>query len=253
MENKYTWVKGEEAAYLKPIYLIDGWAWSMKDHLRRSFLYKNSQFELDNDDRDSRPFKNIVRAILNVQYRTEGFDVKDIELYVNEAENYYKSFLTRKFFENWALENGFDTFIDDLVESYVDFGGVLVKNVEGVKPEVVHLSTLAFCDQTNILKGPFAIEHLLSPDELREMKGWGDLKNGATMSVDELITIWEKANKEDEHENYIKVLEIHGILQEDWLGKGNGHTNQIQVIGFYKDQTGKEQGVTLFAKKEPKL
>jgi hypothetical protein len=250
----YDWVTTEKGRYEKPIELAEGWFWSFKDHVKRTILYKNSQFEESNESRDERPFKNIVRPILNLQYRTEGFDVKDIEIYVDSAENYYKSFLVKKFFDKWALENEIDTFIDDLVESYVDFGGVLVKNIDGARPEVVNLATLAFTDQTNLLKGAFAIEHLLTPDELRDMKGWGDPSNGATKSVDELVTIWE-ANR-DEDEAYIKVYEVHGILPEYWLGgdiKEEKSTRQIQVIAYYKDQQSEEQGCTLFAKKEPKL
>ena len=78
----FDFVIEQEAGFSKPISLVDGWNWNWKTHIRRSLLYKNSQFEEANDDRKDRPFKNIVRPILNVQYRTEGFDVKDIELYV---------------------------------------------------------------------------------------------------------------------------------------------------------------------------
>src|SRR3990167_1824234 len=266
MENKYTWVKGEEAAYLKPIYLIDGWAWSMKDHLRRSFLYKNSQFELDNDDRDRRPFKNIVRPILNVQYRTEGFDVKDIELYVNDEDLYYQSLLVDKFHEKWALKHQIDTFIDDLIESYVDYGGALVKNVDEERPEVVNLLFLAFCDQTGILSGPFAIKHFFSPSELRDMadSGWGDKKNGATISLEALIKLSEPKKKQDNNQQsnatpgkYIEIYEIHGDLPEKWL-KGNTedegkYAPQIQIIAYYKNKDDQDIGVTLFASKEPRL
>src|SRR3990167_4720188 len=158
--NIYETVIEEKNAYLKPINVLEGWDWGMRDHLRKSTLYKNSQFEVQNDKRDKRPFKNIVRPILNIQYRTEGFDVKDIEIYVNNPETYYKSFLVKKFHDKWALDNEIDSFIDEVVGSYVDYGGVLVKNVNGAKPEVVNLLTLAFCDQTDILSGSFAI-HVL--------------------------------------------------------------------------------------------
>src|SRR5690606_14938177 len=119
----------------------------------------------------SRPFKNIIRPILNVAYRTEGFDVKDIVPFVNDLKNYYKSFLVKKFHPRWARENDIDTFIDDMVESYVDYGLALVKNVNDVRPEVVELQTIAFCDQTDILGGPLCILHAYQPDELADMKG----------------------------------------------------------------------------------
>ena len=94
--NIYDYIKEQEVAYQKPISLTDGWDWCMKDHLRRSFLYKNSQFEEENENRNLRPNKNIVLAIRNVQNRLEGFDVKDIDLYVDDADDYHLSLLTRK-------------------------------------------------------------------------------------------------------------------------------------------------------------
>ncbi len=166
MRDVYSFVEEQEIAFRNKIPLEDGWMWNFADHIKRSFLYKNSQFLDKNEDRDKRPYKNIVRPILNIQYRTEGFDVKDIELYVDNSEEYYKSFLVKKFHDMWALKNEIDTFIDELVESFVDYGGVLVKNVKGIRPEVVDLRTIAFSDQTDFLSGPFAIKHYMSPSQL---------------------------------------------------------------------------------------
>lgn len=242
----------------------------MKEHLRRSFLYKHSQFSEDNDDRANRPFKNVIRPILNIQYRTEGFDVKDIELYVNNSDNYWKSYLVDKFHEKWTLENQMDTFIDAMVESFVDYGGVLVKNVNEKKPEVVDLLSLAFCDQTSILSGPFGIKHNYNPQELRDMaeNGWGDSKHGATISIDALIKLSEPKKQENTYGTqpnatpgkYIEIYEIHGVLPEHWLNYERNYSEenekdvpQIQICAFYKDKDNHDQGVTLFASKEPKL
>ena len=254
----YDFVIAQEAGYSKPIILEDGWSWSFKEHIRRSFLYKNSQFEEKNDDRNLRPFKNIVRPILNIQYRTEGFDVKDIEIYVDNSESYFKSFLVKKFHDRWSLKNQIDTFIDEVVESYVDYGGTLVKNIDESRPEVVDLKTLAFCDQTNILSGPFAIKHFFSPSELKEMKNWGDEKFGATMSIDGLIALSEPKKSSSEGVistpgNYIEVYEVHGTLPGKWLGKEEDYLPQIQIIAFYKNDKDQKTGVTLFRAKESKL
>ena len=261
----YNFVIEERAGFDKTVNISDGWDWGFKEHIRRSTLYKNSQFEQSNENRDKRPFKNIVRPILNIHYRTEGFDVKDIELYVNNPEKYYKSFLVKKFHEDWALKHEMDTFIDDVVESYVDYGGVLVKNVEGVRPEVVNLQTVAFCDQTDFLSGPFAIQHNLSPQQLREMgkNGWGEKSKGATIDLETLIVVSENQKENDYTQNstpgkYIEVFEVHGTFPEDWLkGKDDveegKYIQQIQIVSFYKDEEDNEIGVTLFSSKEPKL
>lgn len=267
----YAYIQEQESGYKQGIPLDEGWFWSMKDHIRRSFLYKHSQFERDNENRDKRPFKNIVRGILNVQYRTEGFDVKDIEIYVDNPDTYYKSFLIKKYHDKWALENQVDTFIDELVQSYVDYGGALIKNVKGIRPEVVDLKTIAFCDQTDILKGPFAIKHYFSPSELRDMTnvGWGT--TGATISIEDLILKAEsstnrikEAGETKTPGNYIEVYEVHNCSPQDFEGSvqtAEGYNEEskdysepmIYVCAFYSDENGNPQGVTLFANKEPKL
>ena len=241
----FDFIKKKEVEYQKPIELEDGWMWSMKNHLRRSFLYKHSQFEEENENRELRPFKNITRPILNIQYRTEGFDVKDIELYVDNPDIYYKSFVVKKYHEKWARENFIDTFIDDVVESYVDYGGVLARDTASSRPEVIDLRNLAFCDQRDILSNPFAIKHSFSPSKLREMKKWGDPKYGATIGIEDLIVLCK-----DEKE--IAVYEVHGVLPGKWIGM-EGDVQQIQIVSFYKKQNGEKQGITLFKHREPKL
>ena len=253
-ETIYDWVKGQEAIFTRTVEITDGWSWNLKEHIRRCFLYKHSQFERDNENRDKRPFKNIVRGFLDVRYRTEGFDVKDIELYVNDPEIYYKSFLVKKFHEDWALEHSIDTFIDEVVESIADYGGVLVKNVNEVKPDVVDLQTIAFCNQHNILSRPFAIKHMMSPDELRDMQenGWGEESNGATIGIEALIDLTK--DEQELHDGEIEVYEVYGVLSESWLkgGESKKGVRQEQIIAYYKNSEDKETGVTLFKSKVPK-
>jgi hypothetical protein len=186
-----------------------------------------------------------------VSYRTEGFDVKDIELYVDNPDEYYKSFLVKKYHTKWALENEIDTFIDEVVESYTDYGGALVRNTNKKRPEVVDLRTLAFCNQTNLLDYPFCIKHSFSPAQLREMNKWGTAENGATISLDQLIELCKD-------EKDIEVYELHGTLPSEWLSDNQTDgevfdTPQIQVVAFYKDTNKIEYGVTLFKHKEPNL
>ena len=143
---------------------------------------------------------------------------------------------------------GMDTFIDDVVECYVDYGGVLVRKVEGGRPEVIDLRSLAFCNQRNIIANPFCIKHTLSPSELRDMPGWGDSSNGANIDIETLLVLCK-----DEKE--IVAYELHGTLPEEWLGGENDKKDipQIQIVAFYKDKDKNEVGVTLFKKKMPVL
>lgn len=249
----------QETAYQLPIEPIEGWSWGMKNHVRRSALYKNSQFEIDNENRTKRPNKNIVLPLLNIQYRLEGFDVKDIEIYTTNPDSYHKSFLIKKYHEKWAREQGIDTFIDKIVESYVDYGGVLVKN--GKELEVVDLQTVAFCDQTDILSGAFAIKHYFNPEQLREMTAWD------SDAIDKAILQAEYAKEQDKENiqsktpsKYIEVYEVHGVFPNDILYSdqegyepSKDYSPQIHIISFYQDSTGRKNGITFFKKREPIL
>lgn len=269
----YEYVKKEEANYRTlPIQVADNYEWQMYEHIRRTVLYKNSQFTTGNND-STRPYKNVIRPILNLQYRAEGFDVKDIELFVNDPQEYYKSFLLKKYHEKWARENDIDTFIDDMVESYIDFGGALVKDVNAERPIVVPMQQLAFCDQTDILSGAICLRHNYSVDQLKAMeaKGWGNKANGATTTIDELITLCSAEKSPDNLPNapkiktpskYIEVFELHGTFPQSWLtpdadipdSDKYNYTPQMHIIAYYKGKETADQGksgVTLFRGKEP--
>jgi hypothetical protein len=253
--NLFDYIKGQEEAYSMPIDLTDEWSWSMRDHINRSFLYINSQFSESNDVRDQRPFKNIILPILNIQFRTEGFDVKDINLFVDNPDNYYKSLLVNKYHNKWALKNEIDTFIDEMVENYGTYGGVLVRKTKRARPEVIDLRTLAFANQTDILNHPFGILHEMSFGELRQeakARGWGE--EGADIDIESLITLVQKEEK-----NTVQLYEIHGTLPveylegEDIIDESEEYVNQVQIVAFYQDENSQRQGVTLFKKEEPEL
>ncbi len=254
METIFDYITAEQEKYNKEVEIEEGWSWSMKAHLKRSFLYLNSQFEEQNDNRDLRPFKNIVLPILNIQFRTEGFDVKDIELYVDNPDEYFKSLLVKKYHINWALAKEIDTFIDDMVEAYATYGGVLIRKTQGAKPEVIDLKRLAFANQHNLMVNPFGILHEMSFAELREKVdnyGWGD--EGSDIDIETLIQLVKKEDK-----SVVKIYEVHGNLpveflnDEDIVGESKKDVNQIQVVAEYKNPEGQKAGVTLFRKKMPK-
>ncbi len=264
-QGVFSYIRSEENAYQIPVKISDGYEWNMARHIKLSTLYALSQYETGNSD--DKPFKQIIQPILNLQYRAEGFDVKDIVLYVNDKKNNHKSFLVKKYYEKYVREHDLDTVIDDSVESYVDLGGTLIKSVDGKLPESVPLGRIAFCDQTDMLSGPLCEKLSLSPDQLKDMEsvGWGNEKNGATMTVDDLITmsrsykvIDPKNSPTDTPGKYIEVYELHGVLPDMWLnkegfeGEEGKFTRQLQVVSFYKNDKGEKNFVVLFKGKESK-
>ena len=262
----YEFILNEESAWRTArVPLASNWRdWNMFEHIDRSFTLLNSRFYKGNQDY-TRPFDNIILPIRNANIRVEGFDVKDVQIYVDNAENYHKSFIARKKHDWWAKDNEIDTAIDESVESYFDYGLALLKNVNEARPQVVPLQQIAFCDQTDIMSGPICLKHNYSIAELLDFKGkWKDeeidkaiLMSRTTQDVDSADGDTTKTPGK-----YAEVYELHGMFPESWLGaeklgedwKDTGkYSPQIHIITYYISPADKsKQGITLFKGKEPK-
>ena len=232
--------------------------WNMKEHIERCTNVANGWFHSGKND-GLRPYDDIVTPVINVAFRSEGFDVKDIVPFVNDVNESYKSFIVKKLHPQWARKHELDTFIDDVVESSVIYDLVLVKDINEKRPEVVDLKTIAFCDQTDVMAGPICIKHQYTPAELVSFKGkWDDDK------IDEAITMAsaEKSNsiaqgrKAKTPSKYIEVYELRGNVPEMWLEEGGEmykYTPQIHIVSYYTNAEGNKQGITLFKGKDKPL
>ncbi len=260
----FGYIKSQESMYQKPIELPGGWRWGMKEHIETSYLYTHSQ--LVTGDKEFKPVKNITRPILNLNHRTEDIELKDVQIYVDDPENYHLSFLVKKYHDDvFAQENDLDTFFDELNVSRIDYGAGLSKQLDKPCPEVVPLQSIAFCDQTDILSGPIGIKHFYSPDQLMDMvkRGWGKEENGATISVEDLIKLSREEKKEDyggtitqTPGRYIEVYEVHGNLPKKFASyeeQSEEYETRLYICAFYqKKGSSEQQGVILFTKPETK-
>lgn len=249
-------IQEEEAWRTARVPLASNWRdWNMYEHIDRSFLLKNSRFYQGTQDY-RRPFNNIILPIANVNYRTEGFDVKDAQIYVDNAENYHKSFIARKFHNWWAKDNDIDTAIDESVESYFDYGLTLLRNINEARPAVIPLQQIAFCDQTGILNGPICLKHHYSTSELLEMKGkW----NSAEVDKAILMSKLEKPSNEGDTTKtpgkYSEIYDLEGMLPESWLGaekmgqdwEDTGkYIYSRYVVTYYVGMDAQKKGIILF-------
>jgi len=269
MEDKnqdiFGYIVEQEANYKQPIPINDVWNWSMRDHITTSDLYENSQ--LLTGKNDFKPVKNITKPILNLQYRTEDLEMKDVQIYIDNSDKFHLSFLVKKYHDDvFVYENDIDTYFDELSVSRIKFGGGLSKKLNKARPEVVPLQSIAFCDQTDILSGPIGIRHYYSPDQIMDMGkvGWGKEANGATSSLKELISLSRSEKKDDNTNNqtakttgrYIEIFEVHGNLPKKYADPkdtSEEYETQIFIVAFYQKKGSMEkQGVILYTKPETK-
>lgn len=264
----YEYIKQEENAFqTDEVTLGDNWAWNMRTHVQLIFHLKNGQFFTGSNAQTGflRAFKNIMEPMLNLAYWTEDLEVKDVVFFIEGQEDRGLSFLIKKYHDEvFVREHNLDTLFDEITESDVDYGGVLVQKTSGGRPEMLHLNSLAFCDQTDILGAPLAFKHHFAPEKLRQMAkaGWGETSNGATISLEELIML-AGATKEadgtlDRAKNKVpgKTIEVYvvkGTLPEAYLDDSQNfedHYGQVQVVAFYTDKNKAKNGVVLYRKKD---
>lgn len=258
----YNWILSEESAFeTDQIQVGENWYWNFRDHVQLIFHLKNGIFYTGENDW-LRAFKQVMRPLLRLSYWTEDLEVKDVVFFIEEGR--HLSFLLKKYHDEvYTREHDLDEMFDEITESDIDYGGVLLQ--KGVKrPEVIKLQSIAFCDQTDIMGGPIGIKLHFTPDKLRSMSeyGWGEESNGANISLEELCTLatFQKDSVGTLNENKNKVpgktLEVYivrGTMPEHYLKDNNDmeyHCNQLQIVAFYKKKDGKKQGVTLYRKKE---
>lgn len=225
--------------------------WNMREHIERCTNVANAWYHSGKND-GNRPYDDIVTPIINVAFRSEGFDVKDIVPYVDDITEDYKSFLVKKFHPQWARTNEFDTFIDDLVETSIIYDLALVKNVNDTKPEIVDLKTIAFCDQTDVMAGPICIEHQYTVEDLLAYKGkWNDdkIEEAILLSVEEKSNIIADDQTVKTPSKYIKAYELRGLLPKKWIDDKADkfeYENQMHIVCFYTDKEGNKNGITLY-------
>ena len=258
----YKWIKIEENNYeTKKIQIGDNWEWNMRDHIQIIFHLKNGIFFSGENDW-LRPFKNIMQPILDLAKWTEDIEVKEVAFFIDGDEDKVESFLVKKYHDEVYVKNhNLDQLFDDITETDIDYGGVIVqKGVE--RPEVVVLNSISFCNQNDIDAGPVGFKTHYSSSELMQMSkyGWGNENNGATVSISGLIALADEGiqsvsvgNDNTTPNKSIEVYVVRGDMPNHYLnndGDMEQSTRQIQIVGFYTNKEGNKEGVTLYKKKD---
>ncbi len=262
--NIFSYIKAEETRYqTEEIQLGDNWEWNMNDHIQLIYHLKNSVFWKGDNDY-LRSFKNIIETMIELANWTEDLEVKDIVFYIEGQENRVLSFLIKKYHDEvYIREHNVEDLLDGITESDNTYGGVIVQNTSDI-PETVPLMSVAFCDQSDIDNGPIGFKFHFSPDGLRKMAkmGWGDPKNGATISLDELAVLADNTKETDGQFNSredhvsgknVEIYVVRGSLPSNYLDDDNNMEDwfgQLHVVAFYTDKENKKHGVCLYRKRE---
>ena len=232
----FTYITQQETLYqTDEIRVLDNWNWNMRNHIQMSLMLKYGVFTTG-DNNWLRPFKKIIYPLLNIRYRAEDIEVKDIVLYADHENGRVLSFFLKRYYEDvYIKENNLDTLIDKMGKENITLGGVLVQKGKEL-PEVLPLVQLAFCDQTDIKNGAIGFKHYFSVDSLKKMSslGWGETKNGATISIDDLVILAQNVkdapggNNKEQNKVPSKAIEVYivrGNFPESYL-KDDGNTDK---------------------------
>jgi hypothetical protein len=267
-ETIYAYIKQQEALFeTGEVKVGDNWDWNFRTHVQLIFHLKNGQFFTGSNGQTAflRAYKNIMEPMLNLAYWTEDIEVKDVLFFIEGANGRALSFLVKKYHDEvFVRKYDLDTLFDQITETDVDYGGVLVQRTSTGLPEVLEFNNIAFCDQTDILGSPIGFKFNFSPDKLREMasRGWGSEANGATISIEQLIlqATFDKdasgtleGKKNQVPGKSIEVYVVKGTLPESYLeasGDPFDFKGQVQVVAFYTDKDNKRVGVTLYRKQD---
>ncbi len=260
----FSYIKAEESRFdTEEVQVGENWFWNFKKHVQLLFHLKNGVF-YTGENNWVRPFKNIMQPILSLAYWTEDIEVKDVVFFLEGEDDKALSFILKKYHDEvYTREHDLDTMLDEITESDIDYGGVLVQQGKE-RPEVLVLNNVAFCDQTDILGGVISFKYNFSAAKLRSMKnsGWGKPENGADISIDDLIvlataeqsSIGSQSNKGNTSTSKsIEVYITRGNMPEAYLKDNHNmedYVNQIQINAFYTNKDGNRVGVTLYAKED---
>ena len=268
-EDIYGYIKSEEGKFnTQEIQVGDNWYWKFREHVQMIFHLANGVF-FTGENNWLRAFKNIFEPMLHLSFWTEDIEVKDVVFFIEEVGGRVKSFLIKKYHDEvYSREHDLDKLFDDITESDLTYGGVVVQKGKN-GPEVLPLQSIAFCDQTDLMGGPIGFKFNFSPEKLRSMPsaGWGNPKNNATISIEDLIMLADNQKsvnqaltprKNKSTGKSIEVYIVRGSMPKDWIVDTENENDenddvvvpQIQVIAFYKDAKGNDCGQTLYAKED---
>lgn len=231
---------------------------SQYENIEKIDAYLNSKHTSGDIDAMGRekPFFNIVTAAVNIWYRATDIDRKDIRIKPTRLRDRVMAFLASVHLQEWMRRSGFGIFLNDWGRSLARYGSTPLKFIEKdgeLMASVIPWNRL-ISDTVDFENNP-KIEILwLTPAQLKMNKAYDQ------EMVDKLLdTLTSREttgkHKKDNKSDYIKLYEVHGKLEEEYLtGKeGNDYVQQMHVVSFTaRKQKGGFDDFTLYSGREAK-
>ena len=174
-----------------------GYSFSQKEVLDLIDLYYNSKFETGNTDSEGQRklFLNICAFRADVASKMIDLDTKDFVFIPDNASSRWGAYFITKEFKEWARENYFGEFINELVENYPKYGTLVVKKI-GKKLERVPLKKLINQQDAKDLQVASHVIELhenMTLDEMQKYPDWNT--DGVSMEFGEKVTVYERYGK----------------------------------------------------------
>lgn len=244
---------------------------SMHDTLEKIEAYANSKHisgEWDSQGRE-KPFFNIVTAAMNIWYRATDIDRKNVKFTPTQNSAVPLAFVANIILQNWMNDNRFGQFLNDWGRSLSKYGSTVLKfveNKEGITPSVIPWNRL-IVDSVDFEANPkIEILELTEAQLKRRVKTHG-YKLEAVQALCNALKARETIDKrkKDNKNDYIKLYELHGELEDYYEKAANGkpttdadmesYSQQMHVISFVGTKVGRKteyEDFTLFAGLEEK-
>jgi hypothetical protein len=183
---------------------------SMFDTLETIDYYSGSRYEKGEKDTDGSPkfFLNLVTFRAETASKNIDLDVKDYNFIPEDSDSVYGALLYRKSFREWAKENYYGEFINELVDDFPKYGTVVTKRVGNELMKIDLCKIRMQQDAESIEDATYFIEEHpnMTRHEMEEMPNW---------DLTDLKLKWnEKA----------LVYERYGYVPLDWYKEYKGET-----------------------------
>ena len=207
-------------------------AFSMHKTVRKITHYILSKYFKDPND-ETRRFRNIGNAIVDIEWRAKNIDRKAIESTSDDGD-YIFALIVNKERQQWMKQNNFGKTIDAIQRKESEYGIVMPKKTQSkdkLTIEPVRWEN-TIVDPSGIKDGIKIEKNYLTPLELKKKAEVWDESTGDESNINLAIKAAKKARTSGS-DNRIEVLDIEGEFEKCLLYDTEEGSEEDDTIGLY--------------------